>query len=81
VFFIMKAWHASRLAHQLASGDEVNEFAEGVAFCFPVGLQAAKNRLVGEAERATEGVGEEAVGEVLREEVRVLHEVGADGVT
>ncbi len=34
--------------------------------------------MVSKAEWATEGVGEEAVGEVLREEVGVLGEVGAD---
>ncbi len=75
--FIMKVRQASRLTHQLAGGGEMDEVAEGVAFCFPVSLQTAEGGLVGEAERATEGVGEEAMCEVLREEVGVLGEVGA----
>ena len=76
--FIMKARQSSRLTHQLTGGDEMDEFAEGVAFGFPVRLQTAEGGLIGKAEGAAEGVGEEAVGEVLREEVGVLDEVGAD---
>ena len=74
----MKIRQASWLTHQLVGRDEVDEFAEGVAFYFPVSLQTADGGLVGEAEWATEGVGEEAVGEVVGEQIGVLHEVGAD---
>ena len=56
----------------------MDQLAEGVAFCFPVRLQTAEGGLVGEAEGATEGVGEEAMGEVLREEIGVIDEVSAD---
>jgi hypothetical protein len=47
VGFIMKTRQGSRLTHQLAGRDEMDEFAEGVAFCFPVRLQTAKGGLVG----------------------------------
>ena len=69
-----------RLAQQLANGDEVDEFAEGVVLRLPIGLQSAKSRLVGEPERAAEGVGKETVGEVVREESRVINEIGSNVV-
>ena len=49
-----------------------------MAFGFPVGLESPKSGLVGETERAAKGVGEETVGEVVGEEIGMLHEVDAD---
>jgi hypothetical protein len=37
-----------RLAHQLVGGDEVDEFAESVAFRFPVGLETTEGGEKGE---------------------------------
>ena len=45
------------LLHQITSSDEVDEFAKGVVFRFPVSLQAANAGLVGEPKRAAERVG------------------------
>ena len=46
------------MSHEIGGCDEVDQFTELVVFGFPVGLQAADGGLVGEAEGATEGVGE-----------------------
>jgi hypothetical protein len=37
-----------RLSHEIAGGDEMDEFTESVAFCFPVRLQTADGGLIGE---------------------------------
>lgn len=66
------------LLHQLADGDEVDEFAEGVVLRLPIGLQSAKSGLVSESERAAEGVGKETVGKVVREQLGVIYEIGSD---
>ena len=66
------------LLHQLASRDEVYEFTEGVTFGFPFVLQATEGGLVGESERAAEGVGYETMGEVVREEIGVSNEIGSN---
>ena len=66
------------LLYQLASGDEVYEFTECVIFSFPIGLESAKSRLVSKTERATERIGDETIGEVVREELGVIYEIGSN---
>jgi hypothetical protein len=77
----MASWDevtVSWLAHQFVGGDEVDEFAESVAFRLPIGLETTEGGLVGEAEWTAERIGEELMREVLGHQVRVIDEVGAD---
>ena len=54
------------------------EFTKSVAFRFPLSLQATNAGLVGETKRTAERVRQQAVGEVLCEQIGVLDEIGAD---
>ena len=66
------------LRHELARGDEVNEFAQGVSGRFPVRLKATEGGLVSETDWAAKSVGEESVGEVVCKQIGIFDEVVSD---